>query len=205
MPPVMSKRSLADGRHLMRFLKSQAGTDAATIAKQENVSIATIKQSIAQMEMYRKRNTQVEFELAIRDLVISSVPQAKETLHGLLTAMELVEIKDAKTGRVKYERVEDKTTRIEAVRLTKELIVGLQPKTPQVVNNLNQTNQVANLNDGIETNEERMRRLRAQIKEHNLLPAEVAGVPQHIDRDEEDPDGDEEEDDDTEPEEDGDE
>lgn len=201
MATITPRRSLADGRHLIRFLKSQAGADAAAIAKQEGVSLQTVRQSISQMEIYRKKNTQVEFELAIRDLVISTIPQTKQTLQRLLTATEIVEVKDQKTGKTKYEKVEDKTTRIEAVRLTKELIVGMIPKGPPVEVNVNNTTQIANMS-AAETNEERMRRLRANITEFNKLPPEVAGVPTHIDREEEpestddedeDDDGDEEE------------
>lgn len=194
--PTVRNRSLADPRHLMRFLKHKAGTDPKVIAQQEGVSIETVRQSITQIDSYRKKNTQPELDLAVRDLVISAIPQAKDTLNGLLSAMELVEFKDDKTGKVKVKSVEDKTTRLEALRIVNTLVIGLQPKAPATNVNVNQTNQVANLTEGVETTEERMERLRKKIREQNALPPEVAAVPASIDEedDDEDDDGEDEED-----------
>lgn len=194
---VHRKRSTADPRHLMRFLKREAGMAPEAIAKSEGVSTAIVKQSINQIDAYRKRNTVTEMDLAIRDLVISTMPQAKETLMGLLTATELVEMGESKTGRKRVVEVEDKTTRLEAVRVVNSLIAGLQPKQAPVAVNVQQNNQQANLG-GSETFEERLRRLRKQADEHKLLPPEVAGTPDYIDAGEsadgdEDDDGDEEE------------
>jgi hypothetical protein len=195
--PAAKSRSLADPRHLMRFLKAKAGADPKTIARQEGVSIETVKHSVTMIDAYRKRNTQPELDIAVRDLVISAIPQAKDTLNGLLTAMELVEFKDVQTGKTKVKTVEDKTTRLEALRLVNTLIIGLQPKAPPTQVNVNQTNQVANLTEGVETVEERTARLRERIKSHNALPPEVAAVPASIDEaddDESEEDDDEEED-----------
>lgn len=182
--PYRNRSSLADPRHLLRYLKFQAeGADDEAIkriAKTENVSVATVKQSVMQVEVYRKTNTGPEMELAMRDLVISSIPAAKDTLAGLLGAMELVEQKDSKTGKVKVVKVEDKTTRLEAMRVFTSLTASLQPKGPAVEVNVSQTNQTANLSTS-ETNEERFRRLRKKADAHNLLPPETAGVPTYID------------------------
>ena len=205
--PYKNKSSLADPRHLLRWLKWQgAGADDEAlkrIAKDENVSLATVKQSVMQVDVYRKQNTGPEMDLAMRDLVISSVPKAKDTLAGLLGAMELVEKKDSKTGKITVVKVEDKTTRLEAMRVFTSLAASLQPKGPAVEVNVSQTNQTANLS-GAETNEERFRRLRKKADEHNLLPPETAAVPTYID-DESAPevniDDDEEDDDDEEEEE----
>jgi hypothetical protein len=189
------RRSQNDPRHLVRYLKAQApGVTAESIAKSEGVSVATVRASITQIETYRKQNTTEEMDLAIRNMVVSAVPQARDTIEGLLNATELVETTDAKTGKKKTLEVEDKTTRLEAARLVKDLIIGLQPKVPQVVTNIQNSNQQANLS-ATETNEERLRRLRKQAAEFNQLPAEVAGVPDHIDagEDGEEDDGDEEE------------
>lgn len=191
-----NRTSLADPRHLMRYLKQQANIDMPTIAKSEGVSVETIRRSVFMVDSYRKRNSAPEMEFAIRDFVISAVPQAKATLNSLLTATELVEMPNIRTGQKTIVKREDKTTRLEALRLTKDLMVGLQPKGPPVEVNVSQTNQVANMS-AAETVEERFARLRQQAQKHNLLPPEVAGVPTHIDRDEEeelDEDEDEEED-----------
>ena len=182
--------SLKDPRHLLRFLKNQAGSSPADIAKEERVSVESVKRSITTVDMHRKGNSQVEFDLAIRSLVIDTVPRAKETLAGLLEATALVEVKDHRTGRIRHAKVEDKTTRLEAVRIVKDMAIGLQPKAPAVNVNVEQTNQVANLNS-TETNEERMRRLREQLKGFNANPPLVAAVPEYIDAGESD-DGEEE-------------
>jgi glycine cleavage system H lipoate-binding protein len=189
------KMSLSDPRHLMRHLKFQAmsGSDAEkyeALAKSEKVSIQAVRDSVRMVETYRVQNTNVEMELAIRNLVISAVPKAKETLDGLLEAMELVEISDPVTGKKKHIKRPDKTTRIEAMKIVTDLVSKVQPKGPLVeVNNTNKV-QIANLS-AAETTEERLRRLRKQAEEHNQLPPEVAAVPMTIDRDYEPDEGDE--------------
>ena len=192
------KSLMDDPRHLMRWLKAQAvgGSPeeaAKAVAKAEGVSLQTALQSIREVDAYRKKNERTEFDYAIRDFVISAIPQAKEALNGLLLATEMVEVKNKKTGNIDIVTMEDKTTRLEAQRLFKDLVIGLQPKTPQVEVNVSQTNQTANIS-GAETMEERLSRLRKQAAEQNLLPAEIMAVPSKIDRDELDEDDDEEED-----------
>jgi hypothetical protein len=188
----LARISRADPRHLMRYLKAQAmgGEEKeklAAIAKSEGVSVQTIRNSVYEIDTYRKRNTTLEMDMAIRDLVISAVPLAKESLGGLLTATELVEVPNGQTGKKKVVRQVDKTTRLEANRLVKDLIVAVQPKGAPVEVNVNQTNQVANLS-AAETTEERMDRLRQKAREFNQLPPETVGVPEEIDSGEEDDD-----------------
>jgi hypothetical protein len=194
MSKALAKRGKTDARHLMRYIKSKV-MDPAAIAKAEHVSLATVKDSIRSIEMYENQNSEGQLQLAVRDLVISTIPQAKETINGLLTSTELVMKKNLKTGKDEYVTVEDKTTRLEGARLVRDLIVGLQPKGPGVVVNANQTNQTANIGSA-ETYEERLRRLREKVKEFNLLPAEVTAVPDSIDAPDNDDDGDGDDDDD---------
>lgn len=193
----MAANPLTNPRHLLRFLKVQAGSTVAEVAKQEHVSVEQVKRSVNLVEAHQTLNTKFQFDLAIRDLVISSIPQAKQTLDGLLRATELVEHKDQKTGKVKVISVMDKTTRLEAMRLVNSLVASLQPKGPLAEVNVQQTTQVAALSaGGGETTEERFRRLRAKAAEANRLPAEVRGVPEYIDqgRDDDDDEDDEDED-----------
>ena len=185
------KHSLADPRHLMRFLKQQAGSRPEDIAKAEGVSVTTVTQSIRLVDAYQKQNTSDELNLAMRDVVISSKEKVKDALHGLLDATELVERKVGETGKVKVVEVIDKTTRLEALRVFNSLAQTMQPKTPLVQNQINNTNQTAVLSEA-ETTEERFARLRKQAAEHNLLPPEVAAVPESIDKGE---DGSDDEDD----------
>lgn len=200
---AVQKASLANPVHLMRYMKYQALPGSheeriAALAKTEKVSVNQVKQSIRRIEMYRAGTTSAEMEFAVRDIVVSAAPKAKQTLIGLMDATELVEITDPKTNRKKVVKQPDKTTRIEGVRLMNDLIGKMQPKGPLVEVNNTQTNQVANLS-AAETTEERMSRLRKQAQEHNLLPPEVAAVPAHIDQDmdvEDDDEEDEEEDED---------
>ena len=199
MKTALAKRNgMRDARHLMRYLKSKGGMDPVAIAKAEHVSIATVKDSIESIERYEQQNTEGQLQLAVRDLVISTIPQAKETINGLLTATELVMKKNLKTGKDEYVTVEDKTTRLEGSRLVRDLIVGLQPKGPGVAVQVNNNNQPSVNMGTAETTEERMRRLRAQAQAHNLLPAQVAAVPEHIDLGEDAPDDEHEEDDEEE-------
>ena len=199
MKTALAKRnSMRDARHLMRYLKAKGGMDPVAIAKAEHVSIATVKDSIESIERYEQQNTEGQLQLAVRDLVISTIPQAKETINGLLTATELVMKKNLKTGKDEYVTVEDKTTRLEGSRLVRDLIVGLQPKGPGVAVQVNNNNQPSANMGTAETTEERMRRLRAQAQAHNLLPAQVAAVPEHIDLGEDAPDDEHEEDDEEE-------
>lgn len=188
-----------DPRHLMRWLKAQAvgGSEEAAaraVAQSEGITIQTAKASIREVDTYRKKNDRPEFDLAIRSVVISTAPKVAETLAGLLTATELVEVKNEKTGRTKIQVMEDKTTRLEAARVWNSIVAAQIPKGPMIEQNINQTTQVAAIG-GSETNEERLRRLRAKAAEHNLLPPEVAGVPRYIDAGE---DGDDDEDEDDE-------
>jgi hypothetical protein len=195
MTTPLSKRSggMRDARHLMRYLKAKAGVDPIAIAKSEHVSLATVKDSIDSIERYEQQNTEGQLQLAVRDLVISTIPQAKETLNGLLTATEVVMKKNLKTGKDEYVTVEDKTTRLEGTRLVRDLVIGMQPKTPMVAIQNNQTNQTSVPIGSAETYEERLRRLRAKAKDFNLLPAEVSAVPDSVDSpDEEDDDEDDE-------------
>lgn len=176
----------------MRYLKSKSGMEPMEIAKAEHVSVGTVVKSIQEIEAYENQNSEGQLQLAVRDLVISTMPQAKATLHGLLTATEMVETKNLKTGLQERVSVEDKTTRLEGMKLVVSMAGALQPKGPAVAVNVSQTNQTANLGSG-ETFEERMRRLRAKAQEHNLLPTESAAVPQYVDEGLEAPDDDEEE------------
>jgi predicted transcriptional regulator len=185
--------SMQDPRHLMRFLRKEAGATPKEIAKAEGVSEHTIRTSIAAVEVYRARNSSIELDLAVRDLAISSVPKAKETLHNLLSATELVEIKDPKTGQTKTIRQDDKTVQLEALKIVNQMVSNLQPKGPLIENNVSQTTQIANLSTA-ETTEDRMRRLREKAKAFNVLPPEVAGVPESIDSGEDDDDEEEDED-----------
>jgi hypothetical protein len=185
---ALKQGSVSDPRHYMRFLKAQAipGTEEerfAAIAKQEKVTVETVRDSVRRVEQYRGRNTQVEMEFGMRDLVISAIPQAKQTLHGLLTATEMVEVNSSKEGKKKVVKQEDKTTRLEAMRLVGTLASTVMPKAPLAEVNVSQTNQVANLT-AAETMEERLDRLRNKIREANQLPPEVAAVPKNIDKDE---------------------
>jgi hypothetical protein len=203
MPAKNTIQVNSDPRHLLRYLKFQAsGADDEAlkrIAKEERVSLATVKGSVIQIDAYRKSNTASEMELAVRNLVISSVPKMQQTLHDLLDATELVEEKVGKTGLTRVVKVPDKTTRLEAMRVSIALIAGLQPKQAPVEVNVNQTNQTANINSGVESNEDRFRRLRKQAEAHNALPPETTGVPEYIDAGEDsDDDEDEDEDEDDE-------
>jgi RNase P protein component len=198
------KVKIEDPKHLIRFLKYEAaGADEAAIAliaKEEKVSAAVVRNSVTRVASFRQSNTSAEMDLAIRDLVISTIPQAKATLQGLLTATELVETKVGNTGRTKVVSVPDKTTRLEAMKVVNQLVASLQPKQAPVQVAVNQTNQMAATLGKGETPEERMRRLRERAKEYNALPPEIAGVPDHIDsgEDADDYDDDEEEEEDDE-------
>lgn len=195
-----------DPRHLLRFLKNEANMSVAQIAKSEGVSVQAVKDSIRMVERYRARNSAVQMEFEVRDLVVSMIPRAKRTLRGLLDATEQVEMVDPRTSQKRLVSRPDKTTRVEGMRLVADLIGKLQPKAPLTEVNVNQTNQVANLSSA-ETPEERFRRLRKQQQQFNALPPEVAGVPTVIDRgvaeeDDEDEEGEgEEEGEEEEPEE----
>jgi hypothetical protein len=195
MTTLTKKRGKTDARHLMRYLKAKAGVDPLVIAKAENVSVATVRESIESIERYEQQNTEGQLQLAVRDLVISTIPQAKETIQGLLTATETVMKKNLKTGKDEYVRVDDRTTQLEGARLVRDLVIGMQPKTPMVAIQNNQTNQPIVTVGATETVEERMKRLRKQAQEYNLLPAQVAAVPTYIDEGEDAPDDEHAEDD----------
>jgi hypothetical protein len=173
----------------MRFVKFQAltGTDAErlkAIAKSEGVGVETIKDSVRQIQLYREQNATLNVDLRINESILRVMPAFEDSMAGLLTATELVEINDAKTGKKKVVTQEDKTTRLEASRIVKDIIVAKQPKGPVAEINVNQTNQVATLSVA-ETTEERMDRLRKRAAAENLLPAEIAAVPMSLDRDKE--------------------
>jgi hypothetical protein len=193
IPPSMMENPI----HLMRWLRAQAagGSEEAAakvVAKEEGISLATARQSIRAVDAYRKKNDKSEFDYAIRNVVISTAPKVAETLAGLLTATELVEVKDSKTGKVRIEKVEDKTTRLEAARVWNSMMAAQIPKGPLIQQEISQNTQVAQLGAG-ETMEERTRRLREKAREYNALPPETTGQTFSED-DEEDGDGGDEED-----------
>lgn len=199
MATALSKHNMRDPRHLMRFVKFQALTGTETerltaIAKSEGVSASTVRESVRQIQSYREQNATLNVDLRINESILRVMPAFENSMSGLLTATELVEISDGKTGKKKVVTQEDKTTRLEASRIVKDIIVAKQPKAPLVENNLNQSNkvQVATLSVA-ETTEERMDRLRRKAAEENLLPAETAAVPGYLDRDEEKPSDDDDE------------
>ena len=195
---LLKPQAMRDARHLMRYLKAKAGVDAKEIAKSERVSLQTVNESIKSIEMYEQQNTEGQLQLAVRDLVISNIPQAKETIHGLLTATELVLKKNLKTGKEEHVTVADKTTRLEGARLVRDLVAAVQPKGPGVAVQVNNNNQPTIQLGSAETTEERMKRLRAQAQAHNLLPPQVTAVPDYIDQGEDSPDDEHEEDDEVE-------
>jgi hypothetical protein len=193
---LLKPQAMRDARHLMRYLKAKAGVDAKEIAKSERVSLQTVNESIKSIEMYEQQNTEGQLQLAVRDLVISTIPQAKETFQKMLTAKELVIKKNLKTGKEEHVLVDDKTTQLEGMRLMKDLVIGMQPKTPMVAIQNNQNNNPTVTVGSSETNEERVRRLRKQAQEHNLLPAQVSAVPEWVDEGEDAPDDEHDEDED---------
>lgn len=197
MTTPLSKRggNMRDARHLMRYLKAKAGVDPSAIAKSEKVSLSTVVDSIRTIEVYEQQNSEGQLQLAVRDLVISTIPQAKNTINGLLTATEVVMKKNLKTGKDEYVTVEDKTTRLEGARLVRDLVIGMQPKGPMVAIQNNQNNQPVVQMGSAETTEERMRRLRKQAQEHNLLPSQTTAVPDYIDAGEDAPEDDGDDDD----------
>lgn len=199
MPALGYKKNGRDPRHLMRFVKFQAlsGSESeriTAIAAAEHVSKEAVRQSVKEIERYRQQNTREEFDRNVIASLQNVMPVFEQSMVGLLTAEELVEVGDGKAGKKKIIKQPDKTTRLEASRVVKDIIVGTQPRGPMVELTNNQTTQVANLS-AAETNEERMDRLRRQIAEANQLPSETRAVPDYLDRDEE-PDDEEEEDED---------
>ena len=202
----LATRNMRDPRHLMRFVKFQAltGTDTErlkAIAKSEGVGVDTVKASVSQIQSYREQNATLNVDLRINESILRVMPAFEDSMAGLLTATELVEMPDGNTGKKKIVKQDDKTTRLEASRIVKDIIVAKQPKAPMVENHVSQTNQVATLSVA-ETTEERMDRLRKRAAEENLLPAETAAVPGYLDRDEDPPGSDDDESDDDSDEED---
>jgi hypothetical protein len=170
----------------MRWLRAETvggslEARAKAVAESEKIPVYVALRSLRMVEQYRASNEQIEMDYAIRDFVRSALPKAKQSLEGLLEATELVEVKNDKTGKTRVTRMPDKTTRLEAQRLVKDLIIGLQPKGPLVAQNIQQTTQVAAISASTETNEERLARLREKAREYNALPPKVAGVPEHLD------------------------
>lgn len=183
---TLSTRNMRDPRHLMRLVKFRAltGTDSeriAAIAKSEGVGKETVRASVRQMEMYAEQNKTVNVDLRINESILKVMPAFEEGMAGLLTATELVEMPDGNTGKKKVVKQDDKTTRLEASRIVKDIIVAKQPKAPIAEVNVNQTNQVANLS-AAETYEERLARLRKQAQEQNMLPAETIAMPDELDK-----------------------
>jgi hypothetical protein len=193
------KKSVQDARHLMRYLKAKAnGGDLGSIAKAERVSVETVRQSVAKMEAFESMNGDGQLKLAVNGLVRTLIPTAGNTINGLLNATTIMSVKNSKTGQMEDILVEDKTTRLEAGRLVKDLISVTQPKAPTVAIQNNQNMPIATMS-AAESNEERMKRLRKHAQDHNLLPAQVAAVPEYLDvkgadGDDEDDEGDEGED-----------
>ena len=180
--------NMRDPRHLMRFVKFQAltGTDAErlkAIAKSEGVSVDTVKTSIRQIEAYNNQNASGRVDLRLNESILRVMPAFENSMVGLLEATELIEINDTNTGTKKVVEQDDKTTRLEASRIVKDIIVAKQPKVPLIENNVTQTNQVATLS-AAETYEERLARLRRQAQEANMLPAETIAIPESLDKNE---------------------
>ena len=97
---------MRDPRHLMRFVKFQALTGTETerltaIAKSEGVSASTVRESVRQIQSYREQNATLNVDLRINESILRVMPAFENSMCGLLTATELVEIIDGKTGKKK--------------------------------------------------------------------------------------------------------
>jgi predicted enzyme related to lactoylglutathione lyase len=71
-------------------------------------------------------------DLGINESILKVMPKFEESMAGLLTATELVEINDATSGK-KIVKQDDKTTRLEACRIVKDIIVAKQPKSAPLI------------------------------------------------------------------------
>ena len=95
-----------------------------------NVDSAGIAIGFAKGEVPAKTSP---LDLRINESILKVMPKFEESMAGLLTATELVEISDATTGKKKIVKQDDKTTRLEACRIVKDIIVAKQPKGPLIV------------------------------------------------------------------------
>jgi DNA-binding IscR family transcriptional regulator len=190
------QRASNDARHLMRYLKSKANVPLEDIARADHISVKQVKESIRQMAAFESINSEGHVQLLVRDMVRVTLPKVQQAIEGLLEATNTVEQKNQRTGLMEYTNVPDKITRLDAVKVYTGLLATTQPKVPGVNVQVSQQNhnQTAVLSS-TETNEERLRRLRAMQAEHNLLPPVVIGTPKNIDAGY-DPDEDSDEEDD---------
>ena len=194
---IRRRNQSAEALHLIRYAQFSAsqGSDEeriSLVAKQNGVSIQSVRTSIRKVQESKIRCSTEMMETSIRDVVVSTMPALRDTIERMLSAKQIIEVPDARTGRRKAIEVDDKTVQLEAVKASISLISAVQPKAPPVAVNVNQNN-LTSLSSA-ETMEERMSRLRRQAEEENRRPPEIAGVPDSIDRDEY-PDEDEDEDD----------
>lgn len=148
-----SSASSASALDQRRYFDFRAGCSPAELAARENVTLATIDKSILRMRMFAARNSQESVELATREVYLSRLPEASLAFEGALTAtrtevhVEMRRVTNPQTGEdemLEHEvrvAVPDHDTRLKATTALKNLLAGVQPKTPMVaVDARSQTN-----------------------------------------------------------------
>lgn len=159
--------------HLSRYTRHKLGLSAEEIAVQDKVRVSAVESSIGAIDSFRAANTIEFMNESLVDVVLENADVLKSSLRQSLTA----NIKDAK-GKI----VPDHKTRLAAVSKVTELAQAIQPKPTGKGINLNVSQQNANLHaapppeSGFVGYEERLRNIRRNIDQHNLLPSETGTV-----------------------------
>jgi len=199
-PRRESAVTVAEAKHMMRFLRSERGEKPEDIARQEGVSVQIVEKSIRRVQIQKAMLSSDNTLEALRGIIVRNTNHASKAIANGLTAKKYVaRDKRGKDGKVKttYVAIPDIEAQTEAFKAFRGLAEAIQPKGGGISVNVKQNNQTAAMVTNVRGNgfEERLEMLRKRQEEFNQLPAEVAVSPAEDDDiiDAEEDDGDDEE------------
>lgn len=159
--------------HTERFLRSTSGETIADIAKDQGVTEKAILRSIADVKLYRSRNTHENVNQAISAVILSV---AKELQNAVSQALKATF--DVKDGD-KTVKEADHSTRLRAAAEIRQLAQVVQPKSSPSTNvsvGVGVTQQTRVASGGYVGMEDRLRQIRQQRSEQTVLEGSTVAV-----------------------------
>lgn len=149
MPRFPSEPTEKDRR---RYYASKSGRSVEEIAKDEDVGVGTVENSISRVRTEYQKYTTEETGVAIRRALFDMLPLVKKMFHGALNATMYVDrkvfIEDPETHeKTAFEEsieVPDHHIRLKGAHAFSELLAVVQPKDPAIVVNANTQNNILN-------------------------------------------------------------
>lgn len=169
-PKTTLRHSDAD---LHRYMRHKLGSTTEEIAAQDGVSEITIQRSIRTVDAYRIANTSEYLNESMIAVVMKNHRNIDSAISGALGAK-----KTDKDGK----KVDDHQTQLEGVDRAIKIMEVVQPKPQKGISvNVNQQAAISHGSpppeSGFAGYEQRLKKIRAKIDQHNQLPSVTADTP----------------------------